>query len=62
VAIRRWRAQQALALKLAERQAIDRAKQALMRRQGMTEPEAYRRLRRLVMDSGRKQVEVLGEQ
>jgi two-component system, response regulator / RNA-binding antiterminator len=61
VAIRRFRAHQALRRELAEaqqgladRDAIDRAKAALMRRQGLSEPEAHRRLRRMAMDRGLK--------
>ena len=61
VAIRRWRAHQALTRELAEarqsladKQAIDQAKQALMLRHKLTEPEAYKKLRRMAMDQGRK--------
>ena len=61
VAIRRWRSHQALTQELAEakrslaeRQAIDAAKQALMQRHRLSEPEAYKKLRRMAMDQGRK--------
>lgn len=59
VTIRQFRAHQALRAQLAEarstlaeREAIDRAKQKLMRERGWSEPEAYRRLRRMAMDRG----------
>ncbi len=68
VAILRFRAHQALKQELAaaratlaERAAIDRAKALLMQRQRLTEPEAYRRLRRMAMDSGRKLADVAQE-
>lgn len=61
VAIRRFRAHQALRAELAaarhdleERKLVDRAKALLMERHGLTEPEAYRRLRRMAMDRGLK--------
>ena len=37
---------------LEERKIIDRAKGLLMARQGLTEPEAYARLRKAAMDKG----------
>ena len=59
VAIRRFRAHQALREELettratlAARQAIDAAKARLMTRQGLSEPDAYRRLRRIAMERG----------
>ena len=59
VAIRRFRAHQALREELAaarrdldERKLIDRAKVLLMERHRLTEPEAYKRLRRMAMDRG----------
>ncbi len=68
VAIRRWRAHQALTRELAEARqtladklAIDQAKQALMVRHKLTEPEAYKRLRRMAMDQGRKLAQVAAE-
>lgn len=59
VAIRRFRAHQALREELAtarrdleERKLVDRAKALLMERHRLTEPEAHRRLRRMAMDRG----------
>jgi response regulator NasT len=59
VAIRRFRAHQALRRQLAaarsdleERKLVDRAKGALMQRHRLSEPEAHRRLRRMAMDQG----------
>jgi response regulator NasT len=59
VAIRRFRAHQALREELAEarqaledRKLVDRAKALLMERHRLTEPDAYRRLRRMAMDRG----------
>ncbi|SDB54170.1 ANTAR domain-containing response regulator [Belnapia rosea] len=59
VAIRRFRAHQALREELAEarqgledRKLVDRAKALLMQRHRLTEPEAYKRLRRMAMDRG----------
>jgi response regulator NasT len=61
VAIRRFRAHQALREELAsvrqdleERRLIDRAKAVLMQKHKLSEPEAYRRLRRMAMDKGQK--------
>ena len=61
VTIRQFKAHQALRAQLAEarstlaeRQAVDKAKQKLMRERGWSEPEAYRRLRRMAMDRGIK--------
>lgn len=45
-------------LVLQERAVIERAKAALIRRRRMTEPEAYRWLRRQAMDRGRRIVDV----
>ncbi|RAI56226.1 response regulator [Roseicella frigidaeris] len=68
VAIRRFRAHQALREELAlarqeveERKLVDRAKALLMQRHRLSEPEAYRRLRRLAMDRGQKLVAVAAE-
>jgi len=68
VAIRRWRAHQALTQELAEarrglaeRQAVDAAKLALMQRHRLSEPEAYKRLRRMAMEQGRKLAQVAAE-
>ena len=44
--------------KLAEREAIDKAKRILMRSKGVTEPEAYAELRRKAMSSNRRIVEI----
>lgn len=43
---------------LEDRKVIDRAKGLLMTRQGLTEPEAYARLRKAAMDKGIKLSEV----
>ena len=43
---------------LADRTVLDRAKGLLMRRQGLTEPQAQARLRKAAMDKGLKLVEV----
>ena len=42
----------------SDRKAIDRAKGLLMQRQGLTEEEAYVRLRKAAMDKGLKIAEV----
>lgn len=59
VAIRRFRAHQALREELAEarqglqdRKLVDEAKALLMQRHRLTEPQAYQRLRRMAMDRG----------
>ncbi|MCB4823990.1 ANTAR domain-containing protein [Roseicella sp. GB24] len=39
---------------LEERRLIDRAKTVLMQKHKLSEPEAYRRLRRMAMDKGQK--------
>jgi response regulator NasT len=46
---------------LEERRLVDRAKAILMRRRRMSEPEAYRWLRRQAMDRGRRIAEVAAE-
>ncbi len=43
---------------LAGRKLVDRAKALLMQRQGLTEPQAYERLRRAAMDKGLKIADV----
>ena len=65
VAIARFQHEQALRTQLAEarseladRKVIDRAKGLLMQRQGLTEPEAYEKLRRTAMDKGMKVADV----
>jgi two-component system, response regulator / RNA-binding antiterminator len=61
VAIRRFRAHQALCARLEEAQAtladrvvIERAKGILMQRRRLSEEDAYRMLRRWAMDRGKK--------
>ena len=44
--------------KLAERDAVDRAKRILMDSRGLSEPEAYAELRRTAMNQNRKIVEI----
>lgn len=44
--------------KLAEREAVDKAKRILMQSKGITEPEAYTELRRKAMSSNRRIVEI----
>jgi len=44
--------------KLAEREAIDKAKRILMDSKGVTEPEAYAELRRKAMSSNRRIAEI----
>jgi response regulator NasT len=46
---------------LDERRTIDRAKALLMRRRGVSEPDAYRWLRRRAMNQGRRIVDVAAE-
>lgn len=65
VAIRRFRAHQALREELAEartalaeRKLVDRAKGQLMQQRRLSEPEAYGLLRRWAMDRGRRIAEV----
>ncbi len=64
VAITRFREYQALRdelertkVSLEERKLVDRAKALLIKRQGMSEEEAYQALRKLAMDRGLKLVE-----
>jgi len=68
VAIRRFRAHQALReelsrarASLAEKAVVERAKGVLMRRRRLSEDEAHRRLRRMAMDRGRKLVDLASE-
>lgn len=65
VAMARFQHEQSLRRELAEarselqdRKVIDRAKGLLMQRQGLTEPQAYDKLRRTAMDKGLKVVDV----
>ena len=44
--------------KLAEREAIDKAKRILMQSKGVSEPEAYAELRRKAMSSNRRIAEI----
>ena len=44
--------------KLAEREAVDRAKRILMQSKGVSEPEAYAELRRKAMSSNRRIAEI----
>jgi response regulator NasT len=48
----------ALSTELRERKLIDRAKGLLMQRQGLTEDEAFRKMRKTAMDKGLKVAEV----
>ena len=68
VAIRRFRAHQTLRRELEEaradlrdRKMLDAAKQRLMRRDGMSEPEAHRHLRRAAMDRGVRLAQIAAE-
>ena len=65
VAVRRFQAYEALRQELetakstlADRIAVDRAKLQLMQRGRISEEEAYRRLRRMAMDRGRRLADV----
>jgi response regulator NasT len=48
----------ALSIELKERKLIDRAKGLLMQRQGLTEDEAFKKMRKTAMDKGLKVAEV----
>lgn len=58
IAVTRFRESRQLRKALEERKLIDRAKGALMTRLGLTEEEAFRRLRRAAMDSRRPMAEI----
>lgn len=58
VAVARFREVQRLRRTLEERKVIERAKGTLMVRCGLTEDEAFRRMRRAAMDSRRPLVEI----
>ncbi|WP_341685158.1 ANTAR domain-containing protein [Limnohabitans sp.] len=65
VAMARFRHQEALLAELysargelQERKVVDRAKGLLMQRQGLSEPEAYAKLRKAAMNKGVKLVEI----
>lgn len=67
VAVARFRQFQALTAELGrakaslvERKTIERAKGILMAQKGLTEEEAYRSLRRLAMDQGKRIAEIAG--
>jgi response regulator NasT len=58
LAVARFAEARALRRRLEERKVIERAKGTLMRRWGLDEEEAFRRLRRAAMDSRRPMAEV----
>jgi AmiR/NasT family two-component response regulator len=58
LAIARWEEARALRMRLEERKVIERAKGTLMLRHGLTEDEAFKRLRRTAMDTRRPMVEI----
>ena len=65
MAIARFQHQEALLAELdsargelQERKLIDRAKGLLMQRQGLSEPEAYAKLRKAAMNKGVKLVDI----
>jgi response regulator NasT len=65
VAMARFKHEQALLaeldsarLELSERKVMDRAKGLLMQRQGLSEQEAYTRMRKAAMNKGMKLVEI----
>ena len=58
IAIARFRESDKLARALEERKVIERAKGLLMSRLGITEEEAFKRLRRAAMDGRRPMVDV----
>lgn len=58
IAVARARESARLRRQLEERKVIERAKGTLMRRFGLTEDEAFRRLRRAAMDTRRPLIEI----
>ncbi len=58
LAVARFAETQGLRQRLLERKVIERAKGLLMSRSGLTEDQAYRRLRRAAMDTRRPLVDV----
>jgi response regulator NasT len=58
LAIARWEEAQTLRTRLEERKIIERAKGTMMQRHGLTEDEAFKRLRRTAMDTRRPMVEI----
>jgi response regulator NasT len=58
LAVARWQEARALRQRLDERKVIERAKGTLMTRHGLSEDEAFKRLRRTAMDTRRPLVEI----
>ena len=58
LAVARWQEARALRQRLDERKVIERAKGTLMSRHGLSEDEAFKRLRRTAMDTRRPMVEI----
>src|SRR2546427_12170761 len=58
LAVARFGEVRALRARLDERKVIERAKGAIMRRYGLSEEDAFQRLRRAAMDSRRSMVEI----
>lgn len=58
LAVARWQEARALRQRLDERKIIERAKGTLMSRHGLSEDEAFKRLRRTAMDTRRPMVEI----
>jgi response regulator NasT len=58
LAVARWEEARTLRMRLEERKIIERAKGTMMQRHGLTEDEAFRRLRRTAMDTRRPMVEI----
>jgi response regulator NasT len=58
LAIARFTEAQALRQQLEERKLVERAKGLLMQRYGLSEPEAFHRLRRAAMDSRRPMADI----
>jgi response regulator NasT len=58
LAVARWQEARALRQRLDERKVIERAKGTLMTRHGLSEDEAFKRLRRAAMDTRRPLVDI----
>jgi len=58
LAVARFAEAQSLRTRLDERKVIERAKGALMRRYGLSEDDAFQRLRRAAMDSRRSMADI----
>ena len=58
LAIARWQEARTLRVRLEERKVIERAKGAMMQRHGLSEDEAFKRLRRTAMDTRLPLVEI----